>query len=270
MNGKVEWCFADIERIEARINELNYTDSAISKLIGRSRGWLWSVKNRIHNSSIPFKIRANDAEKLAETLGCTLQDLGVTPFFNPVIIDYKTKARENFNFLLEKHAKQIADVLDFIKGASPTELKDLEVFVGRKLSGTAPKGKRPALGPQWWKGLYLELLFDEILQQITFCDDRELKNRIVQTLGRKGSGNNYEEVKNVIVAATRKERAMIEEFFVGDFKKETSPIDNVNNKFASFLWQYFWGAGTNPTINSLIEQYRDGRVDGENIKGESK
>lgn len=158
------------DKIDALCKERNISYSGLSLRVGKSRGWLYTVKKRADGA----KVSLADAQRIAFELNCGIHDIG-SNFESPAVFDFEAKARGKLDELLPENARLTADLLEFLASATEQEKNDLNSYIEEK---RFIRNKIEVPYDQWWKVLYMLKVSEVALSHLdSHCPTAYIFNR---------------------------------------------------------------------------------------------
>lgn len=234
---------------------------SLSVRLRKGEMWLYNLQRKARKSDGVVSIWEEDAERLAISIGCSIEDIGSeeNEVFSPIRFDFPAKqsnAQDLFDSLLPRYTEELTKIFQFMEKADSAQMANLNLLVAGKI----PAQFTDTLDEkEWWKLLYFECFIKEMLKKINFCTEDQLKARLYQRVGdmpnvKKGK-QGVERKKAIQDMLHRNEGKLIQEFM----ESEEWDVE-INKSCALFLDKYFAGQAFDPSIVDKVSAYKIGRV----------
>lgn len=270
IDKRKNYFYIDPEKLD-KMMQRGFSDSRLSKAIGRDRTWLHEVRNRTPQKGA-IRVELEDAQKMAYVLNCGIQSLGKrgqNTFRDPVIFDIQMAGLIRFGRLFAENPIEMTRFMEVLESKAFT-INDLFLYVSQR--GQLQHQGLKGTGEQWWKMLYLSSLTQEIARQLTCCNISSLQDQYISQ--KEIIQNHY---KKVLKRATKEDEKEIIEKMEAEKRKKLVKIIQENierevdikfdNRYlkqraaetsAQFLLKVFEGRETDLSVNAQISLYKRG------------
>lgn len=174
----------DLSKLEAVKKTYKMNDSDLSIAVGKSRSWMCSIKKRA-NSNGCVQVPESMAQKIADELTCTLQDIrGENTLqgkrhekeaWNPIFFDHEAAARGRLEKLLPENAQYLDALLAFLEKEDDGRKDDLMAYIHEYEN--MDRKKISISADQWWKFIYVYKLSEALILYSEVCTTDQIYDR---------------------------------------------------------------------------------------------
>lgn len=290
--GRQEYFNISKTKLENLIKEKGMSESSVSVAIGYSRGWLYKAKKS-------GRVNLEDAQRIADVLGCAIQKFGSGEYWNPVCFDYDSIAQSLFGALLERGKnRELVEVLGFME-ADDSSIDYLCALISSKAQIQRKKDDSDDdESISWTKMLYVSIVARTLANRLS-VDDQDVFDTIAKKRAEIEKGSEIVELKEKLKTVKKIDNAGVQteknkpEARIGLEKKlaaERARVKGevmeeieriVKNKYidkadgieiskklseaikkecSDFLYSYFTSRANDLSIDAKVELYKRGEL----------